>query len=420
MRIDDVPLLEGRREFATAILLWGILFLMHTGWLYYSYTRFVNRPFAYLWGTVVQTYPHAKKLHDTRLLLKVEGDDGLLFYLRSSHPDLRPGQRLRLQIFPDRVGFFAYLKGPFLPARIKEIRPPEPNLISRLRTFIDRQHSRSDAASFYRAIFFADPVDRKLHERISALGAGHLVALSGLHLSILWGGLFLLLSPVYRFFQVRYFPWRYTLIDLGSFTLLLLAGYLWLTGPPPSLLRSYAMLLIGWSALLLGIELLSFTFLGVVTALLLLYDPRLILSTGFRFSVAGVFYIYLLLKYWGRRSPRLFTLLILPIGLFFLMLPLGHTVFSTVSPWQALSPLLSILFPFFYTFEILLHLIGEGGLFDSALERLWRLPSSCNSQILPLWVLYVYLPLSLLAARYRWAFVVLSSMATGVAIRLYV
>lgn len=418
MRIDDVPLLEGRREFTIALVLWSVLFLAHLAWIHRSYTRFVDRPFAYLQGTVVQVYP-PRRGHDSRTLLKIKADDGLYFYLRTSRTDLHSGERLRLQIFPRNLGFFSYLKGPYLPGRIKEIYPAKANLGSRLRSYINRQHLQADAAAFYRAIFFADPIDRKLHEKISALGAGHLVALSGLHLSILWGGLFLLLTPLYRLFQTRYFPWRYDLIDLGSFTLLLLAGYLWLTGPPPSLLRSYTMLSIGWAALLLGIELLSFTFLGVVTALLLLYDPRLALSLGFWLSVSGVFYIYLLLRYWGERSLRLFTVLILPVGLFLLMMPLGHSIFPIVSPWQGLSPLLSIIFPFFYALEILLHLVGEGGVFDSALEWLWALPQSLELRPLPPGFLLFYIPLSLLSVRYRWAFVLLLGVAIGVGVWLY-
>ena len=418
MRIGDVPLLEGRREFTIAIALWGIFFLAHLGWIYHAYIRFVDRPFAYLWGAVERIYS-SEGGDNRRNLLKVKGDDGLHFYLHSSRKDLKVGERLRLQIFPKHVGFFSYLKGPFLPARIKEIRPAQVDLDSRLRSFIDRQHDRADVAAFYRAIFFADPMDRGLHGKISALGAGHLVALSGLHLSILWGGLFLLLTPLYRFFQARYFPWRYDLIDLGGFTLLLLAGYLWLTGPPPSLLRSYTMLLIGWASLLLGIELLSFTFLGVVAALLLLYDPRLALSIGFWLSVAGVFYIYLLLRYWGKRSPRLFTLLILPVGLFLLMMPLGHSIFPIISPWQGLSPLLSVLFPFFYALEILLHLVGAGGVFDTTLEWLWRLPRSTELRTLPPAFLLFYVPLSLVSMRYRGAFILLLGVAVGVGIWLY-
>ncbi len=417
--LAKVPLLASRREWIFAGLVWLLLLSIHLLYLYGHYRKWRDRPFFYLRGEVLQLYPKHSERGDYAIL-KIRGEDGLLFFTRSHKTIPQKGQRVRLQLFPGKVSFFDYLKGPYLPSRIKAIEnETTPSLSSRLQQAIDAQHESKTLSNFYQAIFLATPLERELRETISALGVNHLVALSGFHLSILWGGLFLILSPLYRRLQAKLFPWRYSLVDLGTFTLLLLAGYLWLTGPPPSLLRSYAMLLLGWATLLLGLEVFSFSFLGIVAALLLLLDPRLACSLGFWFSVAGVFYIYLLLHHWGSRSPWLFALLIMPVGIYLAMLPISHTIFPQVSPWQWISPLLSLLFALFYPLAILLHLVGRGDLFDPALQWLWSLPSSWETQTLPLWFGLSYIALSLLAVRFQWAFFGVGMMSLGAALWLY-
>jgi competence protein ComEC len=259
-------------------------------------------------------------------------------------------------------------------------------------------------AAFYRGIFLADPLPPALREKIATLGVSHLVALSGFHLGILWGMIFLLLRPLYRLAQSRWFPWRYDLIDLGSLSLLLLGGYLWLTGMPPSLLRSYVMLVLGWGAVLLGIELVSFRFLLVAGAILLALKPALLFSLGFWLSMTGVFFIFLLLRYFGHLREWIVAGVILPLGVFCLMLPVGHSLFGILSPWQFLSPLLSLLFVPFYPLAMVLHLLGMGGILDGALAWLFSLPSpgGVTEKLLPGWVLWGYGITALLAIRSRW------------------
>jgi competence protein ComEC len=221
---------------------------------------------------------------------------------------------------------------------------------------------------------------------------------------ILWGGIFFFLRPLYRWVQARYFPWRYDLLDLGSVSLLLLAGYLWLTGMPPSLVRSYAMLLFGWGALLLGVEIVSFAFLLVTACVLLVLFPSLLVSLGFWLSMGGVFAIFLLLRHWGHLSPWFVGGLVIPVGIYLLMFPVSHTLFPIVSPWQHLSPLLSLAFVPFYPLSILLHLLGLGGVLDPLLAWIWHLPEGTVAvKSLPVWLLPLYGALALAAIRFRLA-----------------
>jgi len=302
--VEKVPLFEGWKEWSRFLGIAALLLALHLGWLYREYRQFVTRPFYYTWGEVLEAKAHRNGRGEYRTL-KVRTEDGLTLWTRSYRSAPAAGRRIRLQLLPtEKIGFREYLKGPYVPSRIKRVVPPPETLKNRLRRWIDSQHTDPRAAAFYRSIFLADPLPSALRQKIAALGSSHLVALSGFHLGILWGVLFLLLKPLYRFVQRRFFPWRYDLLDLGSFSLALLAGYLWLTGVPPSLLRAYAMLLFGWAAVLLGVEIVSFGFLSVVGVSLLVFVPTLIFSWGFWLSMSGVFAIFLLLKYWGHLPPR--------------------------------------------------------------------------------------------------------------------
>jgi competence protein ComEC len=213
-----------------------------------------------------------------------------------------------------------------------------------------------------------------------------------------------LLLFLYRPLQQRYFPYRFALIDVGLVVIGILGVYVWFVGAPPSLVRSYAMVLVGWSMIVMGIELLSFTFLATVMMLLVVLFPALLVSLGFWFSVAGVFYIYLLLHHMKMLSKWQLTLFAIPLGIFVLMLPVVHAVFPASSPYQLFSPLLSLLFIPFYPLVMLLHLLGVGGALDEVLLWLFGLPQESWEHQLPLWVMAFYLTLSLIAVGNRKVF----------------
>ena len=401
-----------------AILL--LLFLLRLGWEYRSYTEFISKPFYFTHANVLNAYE--KENGDRRYqVLKVRSDDGQTFYTTTHRKTLLLYKRLRLQLFPSKtIRFGDYLGTFYIKSRIKKIENiPFPWKRKLLRD-VASQHKDPSLASFYNAIFFAAPLSKVLREKISLLGVSHLVALSGFHLGILWGLVYGILLLFYKPLQQRYFPYRYALLDLGLVTVCVLGIYVWFVGFPPSLVRSYAMLVTGWAVLLMGIELLSFAFLSLVAALLLVCFPSLAVSLSFWFSVAGVFYIFLLLQY-AKQSPAwLITLLFIPAGIFLLMLPVVHTVFGVTSPYQLLSPLLSVLFILFYPLTMLLHLLGEGGLFDPVLLWLFSLPKTGEEHFLSLWLGAGYVLLSLAAIRWRRAFYALLVTALGYAGSLFV
>jgi competence protein ComEC len=155
------------------------------------------------------------------------------------------------------------------------------------------------------------------------------------------------------------------------------------------------MLLVGWGVMIVGMELISFTFLATILLILLALYPALLFSLGFWFSIFGVFYIFLLLTYTKAYPKWIITLLVIPFGIFILMLPVVHTIFGVTTLYQLYSPLFSLLFVPFYPLVIVLHLIGTGDLLDSSLLWLFSLPKEGREHLLSLWMVGGYGVLSL-------------------------
>lgn len=197
-------------------------------------------------------------------VLKLRSDESFIFYTTSYGKDEFNHRRLRLQIFPNKnIGFRDYLGMFYVKSRIKNIELLPVMFKDKLLKKVAAQHSDASLQPFYNAIFFATPLDKGLREKISMLGVSHLVALSGFYLGILWGlmyGFFVTLQT----FTTTLFPYRHALFDVGFVAILFLGAYLWFVDIQPSLVRSYAMVLVGWIVVLLGIRLLSFTFLTTI------------------------------------------------------------------------------------------------------------------------------------------------------------
>ncbi len=417
--IEKPRLFLERRDFLLFMLLMLSLLSVRLLFSYQHYQTFIHKPFYYTTATVLNTYPKTKE-GKTYTVLKLHSREGWTFFTTSYRNSVSAGSILRLQLYPnERIRFWEYLGYFYVKSRIKQREDVPQNMRRLLLQKISAQHSDSVLSSFYQAIFMATPISPALREKIAGLGVSHLVALSGFHLGILWSVVYGILLLLYRPLQQRYFPYRYSLLDVGVVTVLLLGLYVWFVGSPPSLLRSYTMMFVGWLVILAGIELMSFTFLTTVMLLILVLFPSLMVSLGFWLSVAGVFYIFLLLKYIKAYPGWLISLLFIPVGIFLLMLPIVHGIFGLTTPYQLLSPLLSLLFTLFYPLMILLHLLGRGDLLDSGLSWLFTLHTEGVEKLLPLWIIAIYLGLSLWAIWSRRAFALLLAFAAGYGLYLF-
>ena len=400
-RLSKPALIEGGREWTIFLAAAFVLFLLSLGWRYVEYHRFVSHKKLFFDADVLLHYTKTKKGR-TYDVLKLQSDN-LTFYttIRKPLKESLRGRRIRVVAFPSRAGFVDYLTTPYLPSHLIGTLPGR-SLRMRLYERIAAQHETPRMRELYGALFLALPISKALREEVSRLGINHLLALSGFHMGLLWTILYGLLSLLYRPLQNRFFPWRHRLLDVGAVTLLALGGYLFLTGLPPSLLRAYAMVAVGWLALLRGIELLSFSFLAVCATILAALFPGLLLSLGFWLSVAGVFFIYLFLA-WTQGWPAWAVFAGLNVWVYLAMLPAVHAFFPLFTPWQLLSPLLTALFSLFYPLAMGLHAIGLGGVMDEGVSALLRLPGDgIGVQVgTPLWLLLLYFGLALAAPRFR-------------------
>lgn len=395
MQLEKPKLFPEKKSFILVMLFFLFVIVIKLLFTYQSYQEFVSKPFYYTEVEVLNSYEKVKGERRYQVL-KLRSEKGLNFYTTSYAQNDLKHKRLRLQLFPnDKITFTDYLGTFYVKSKIKEQQPIEPTLKDTLLHKVAMQHTEPLMQSFYNAIFFATPLDKTLREKISMLGISHLVALSGFHLGILWGLVYGFLLLLYRPLQQRYFPYRHALFDVGIVAMVFLGLYVWFVDFPPSLVRSYAMVLVGWIVLLLGIQLLSFTFLTTIMLMLVALFPSLMVSLAFWLSVAGVFYIFLLLQYTKGVKVWVITLIIIPLGIFLLMLPVVHALFPVTSDYQLLSPLLSLVFVPFYPLVMLLHLFGFGDLFDSVLLRLFQMPQESREVLLPLWALVVYAGVSI-------------------------
>ena len=419
MQLEKPKLFPEKKTFIGVIFFFLLVILIRIFFEYQSYQSFISKPFYYTHATVLNTY---EKVRGNRRyqVLKLRSESGFTFYTTNYSKDNFNHKRLRLQVFPNKnISFSDYLGTFYVKSRIKSKELLPVTFKDTLLRKVASQHENTSLGSFYNAIFFANFLEKELREKISMLGVSHLVALSGFHLGILWGLVYGLLLLLYRPLQQHFFPYRQALFDVGLVAMILLGTYVWFVDLPPSLVRSYAMVLVGWMVLLLGMELLSFTFLTTIILMLVALFPSLMVSLSFGLSVAGVFYIFLLLQYSKGSKAWVVTLILIPFGIFLLMLPIVHTVFPVTSGYQLLSPLLSLLFIPFYPFVMLLHLLGFGSLFDTGLLALFTLPKSSTESLFPIWAILGYIGISIGAIWNKKLFYTVISLALFYAIYIF-
>ncbi|MCR4920318.1 MAG: ComEC/Rec2 family competence protein, partial [Bacteroidaceae bacterium] len=152
-------------------------------------------------------------------------------------------------------------------------------------------------------------LDVATRKAFSISGTSHLLALSGMHLGVVYGMLYVLFL-----FWVRHTRWRWHALP---FMLLCIWGYALLTGLPVSLVRASLMLtfmLVG-SMAERGVP--SLHILSMAALAILFCTPEAIHDIGFQLSFLSVFFILTLYLPLQRCYHRLFTgwgLILRPMG----------------------------------------------------------------------------------------------------------
>jgi competence protein ComEC len=138
-----------------------------------------------------------------------------------------------------------------------------------------------------------DGLDDELLSAYAATGAMHVLAVSGLHIGVIYWLLLFLLKPLDKEIKGKWI--------IAVICILVLWAYAFITGLSPSVLRAVTMFSFVALARPRGHRTNIYNTLAASAFVLLLYDPYLIMSVGFQLSylaVLGIVYIH----------PRLFRL----------------------------------------------------------------------------------------------------------------
>lgn len=349
---------------------------------------------------LLQYYPKHNKNNKKYWVLKLKTKDFVLYSTSFKDLNLSKNQLLNLKIITSNISFKDYLKKSFYaPSYGFEISGYFKN--NAIVSYFLHQHTNEKVQEFYGALFFALPISSELRKDVNHYGIAHLIAISGYHIALLFTLVFFILTPLYSFFQKRYFPYRNLRLDLSVFIFILLFAYAYLIGFVPSYVRSLIMALWAFYLLCKNIKILSFFTLFISIYLCIALYPRLLLSVGFLFSCLGVFYIFLYLHHFSKFFHNLLNIVLLNIWTFFCMIIPVLYFFPLISYQQFLAIILSGIFIIFYPLVLCLHFVAYGNLLDPVLIDFLNLKFYAIDIKIPTWILIFYLALSFIAMRYK-------------------
>jgi competence protein ComEC len=357
--------------------------------LFFSYLSFIYKPRRVIEARVISEY----KKRDY-YVLKLKNRE-VTFYT-TTYEDLKNliNDRVRLKIFTKNISFFGYLTTFYAPSYDIKLLP-----LSKADKFIETQHKERKISNLFRALFLGESMDYQTRLALSALGIAHLFALSGLHLGIISFLVFFIVKLFYSLFH-RYFPYRNLYFDVGLIVLAVEFLYLYFTNFPPSLIRAYLLEVILFFIFFTLRDVLRFRVLGLLFGVSVLFFTFSVFTLGFLLSFLGVFYIYLFFNYF---KPSFKNSILLSFYLFVVMSVYSFYFFHKSSDFIFLSPLISLLFPFFYVVELVLHLFNLGGSLDFLVKGILNLGEvrGVDVRVVEVFGFFVF---SLLAIKKKWAF----------------
>jgi len=177
-------------------------------------------------------------------------------------------------------------------------------LRKRLEQGIDAYVANLRARQIAKALLLGqkNTLDQEVSQAYSTAGAMHVLAVSGLHVGIIYGFFFLLVRPANL--RTR---WRvvYLTVVIG-----IIWVYAFLTGMSPSVLRSATMFTMVALAQMQSKSPSTFNAVAISAVLLLLFDPNLIYAVGFQLSYAALMGILvfqpIIVKAWLPRNRILY------------------------------------------------------------------------------------------------------------------
>jgi len=368
-KLQRVSFLETKREWSFFLV--ALFFIASVSLLlkYNDYQRFLHT--STVQAVILNHYTKTTSQKRYRVI-KLQTPQGYTFYTTTS-TKFRPIRDTiaTLKVYPKELSFFKFLKGFYTPAYFIKLKRQK-DLRHTLAHYINIQHTNTNIKAIYKALFLAFPLPHSLQKRFSSLGIGHLFAISGFHLGLLSGVLFFLLGLFYTPLHKKLFPYRDKKRDLFYLSGFILFWFMLLLDAPPSLVRAYWMMMLGFFFYDRGISLLKLENFFVTIAIIIAFEPQLLFQLGFWLSVLGVFYILLFFIHFHSLAVWQ-QLLALPAWIYLMMLPTALYLFGNFSFYHPLSILLSMAFSLFYPLALVLHLLRVSFVLDPLLTKLLAL-----------------------------------------------
>lgn len=213
-----------------------------------------------------------------------------------------------------------------------------------------------------------DELSQETHQAYRQVGASHLLALSGMHLGIIYSLLYFFLVR-----WVRHSRWRWYFLPLILFSLW---GYTLVAGMPVSLVRAALMLSVITITTLMQYRTDPLHPLALSAIIILLVEPAQVFSISFQLSYAAVLFLLLLWAPVNDLFPRqnwaiklfvvscIATLGTMPLTLYYFhQLPLLGPLLSlilipltTLIIWMTLATILLPVAPFGWTLNLMVSL----------------------------------------------------------------
>ena len=314
---------------------------------------------------------------------------------------------LNILILSKNISFLDYLKGFYAKSIIFKKIEKQSSFKDEIIKKIDSNHEDNITKELFQALFLAIPISKELRDICTNYGISHLIALSGFHLGVLSFVIYWIFYFPYTYLHKKYFLYRNKKYDLLLISISFLFFYLILTNVVPSLLRAFVMFVFAIFLLRYNIKLFSYTTLFIVFLIVISLFPKYFFSLGFWFSIIAVFYIFLFLQYFSKLNKYL-QIVLFNLWMFLIFNPIVHFYFPQTSYEQFLSPLITILFTFFYPFEIFAHIFDFAIYFDGFIKKFLYWDMYVYNVETPFYFLIVYLMFSLASIFYKKAFWVLN------------
>ena len=156
--------------------------------------------------------------------------------------------------------------------------------MKKLNEFIQGEDERAIAIALVLGV--TDGIDNDLQNAYAASGAMHVLAVSGMHVGIIYAIILFLFKPLNKY---RWSKWMVAILSL-----ILLWAFAFVTGLSPSVLRAVTMFSFIAVARPFGRRTNIYNTLAASAFVLLIYNPYLIMSVGFQLSylaVLGIVYL---------------------------------------------------------------------------------------------------------------------------------